>query len=163
MSVQVGHLTEVFSTPLPAGQAQARVIEDFREAMILWDTSEWQWDIGGQTRSYVTGQAYRHLQTAIMSGLQQGIVPGGTDRMFGFRVTALGSRTATIVSCDDGSRYRSLNRQTGRADSKDTVTGPRAYLKEDWHMTLRSGHWAISSFTLATYPSPAARPCEPTH
>src|ERR1700722_8526867 len=39
-SVRVGHLIEIFDTPLPAGSAQASVVEGFRAGLILWDKSQ---------------------------------------------------------------------------------------------------------------------------
>jgi hypothetical protein len=37
--VSFGPFSEVFATAVPTEPAQARIIADFREAMILWDKS----------------------------------------------------------------------------------------------------------------------------
>src|SRR5215472_13721552 len=60
-SVTMGYLTEVFATPLPSDPAQAKVIADFRQAMILWDKSSEAVKMVAPVASYVTGSAVGNL------------------------------------------------------------------------------------------------------
>ena len=56
----------------------------------------------------------------------------------------------------------SRDQRTGRVDKGSVPRSGLAYLYETWHMVRRSGHWAISSFTMSGLPSAAARACQPS-
>jgi hypothetical protein len=81
--------------------------------------------------------------------------------MFKTRVTALSARSATVSTCDDGSNFREKNRRTGRIDKQFTASPDQEYMFETWRMVQLSGHWAITAFSLASLPAPAAQPCQP--
>jgi hypothetical protein len=160
-SVRVGPYTEVFASPLPANAAQAEVIEGFREAELLWDKSELAQRLVPPVTAYVTGDALAHLTTALRFEKQQDLVPAGTDRFFMTRVTAIIGRSATVATCDDGSKFEEENPRTGVVDAAYAPQPDQAYLFETWHMVQLSGHWAITTFSLATLPDPSATPCQP--
>jgi hypothetical protein len=160
-SVRVGSETEVFSTSLPADPAEARVVEDFRKAQILWEESDTAQYLVASVTAYVTGDALVHLRAGVTATKAQDLVPTGTDRMFKTRVTALSARSATVSTCDDGSNFREKNRRTGRIDKQFTASPDQEYMFETWRMVQLSGHWAITAFSLASLPAPAAQPCQP--
>ena len=157
-SVRAGPYTQVFATPLPANPAQAKVIAGFREAMTLWDWSDYTWHVGTPVRAYVTGQALTNLIAAVAAGRAHHLVPAGTERLFLTHVRGITGSTATVTTCDDGSRLKYENRQAGA-----TVTVPPgpAYVFETWHMVKLSGHWGVTAFSVAIPPSPRAAPCQP--
>jgi len=160
-SVRVGSETEVFDSPLPTGPAEAEVVEDFREAQILWDESETAQHLVAPVTDYVTGGALAHLRDAVAATSQQDLVPAGADRMFKTRVTILSARSATITTCDDGSKFREKNRRTGRVDAQFNAPPDQQYLFETWRMMRLSAHWAITGLSLASLPKLAANHCQP--
>lgn len=160
-SVRIGAENKVFSTPLPASSAQAKVVEDFRESQILWDESDTAWRLVAPVGEYVTGPALLQLQDAVAASRQQGIVPAGTDRMFSTAVTALGFRNATVTTCDDGSRFEEQYRQTGQIDKQFRAAPNQQYMFLTWRMVKLAGHWAVNSLTIAQLPTPAAQRCQP--
>jgi hypothetical protein len=160
-SVRVGPFTEVFASPLPTNPALATVMEGFREAEALWDKSVAGWRLVPPVTKYVTGDALSHLIAAVTAGKQQDLVPAGTDRFFMTKVVALTDRSATITTCDDGSKYEEENPQTGAVDAAYAPRPDQAYLFETWHLVRLSGHWAVAAFSLAALPSPSATPCQP--
>jgi hypothetical protein len=160
-SVRIGPYTEVFATPLPANPAQAKVMKGFRQAQVLWNQSVSAWRLVAPVTDYVTGDALTHLIAAVTAGKQQDLVPAGTDRLFMTRVTGLTGRSATVTTCDDGSKFEEENPRTGAVDAAYAPQPDQAYLFETWHMVQLSGHWAITAFSLANLPNPSAAPCQP--
>jgi len=160
-STRIGPYTQIFTTPLPASPAKAKVIHGFEMAEILWAKSEYAWHPVPPVTKYVTGQALTHLMAATSSLKANDVVPAGTDRLFMTSVTALTSTTATVTTCDDGSKYAAENPVTGKINPAYSPSANQKYLFETWHMVLLSGRWAISSFTLATLPSASAQHCQP--
>jgi hypothetical protein len=160
-SVRIGRFTQEFATPLPADQAQAKIIEGWREAQILWSKSLIAWRLVPGVTGYVTGVARNHLLGAISYGKQNDAVPAGADRMFMTSVTSVEPTAATITTCDDGSRFAEVNPKTGAVNQAFATPADHQYLYETWHMVPVGGHWAIGSFTLATLPAAAARHCQP--
>ena len=156
--VRIGPYTQVFATPLPANPAQAKVIAGFREAQALWDKSDYTWRLAAPAKEYVTGQALTHLIAAVTASRAHHLVPAGTERFFLTHVSGITGSTATVTTCDDGSKVKEENRQTGA-----TYTTPpgQAYIFETWHMVKLSGHWGVTAFSLAIPPSPRAAPCQP--
>ena len=160
-STRIGPYTQIFATPLPANPAQAKVIQGFEMAEILWAKSEYAWRPFPPVTEYVTGQALTHLMAATSSLKANYVVPAGTDRLFMTSVTALTSTTATVTTCDDGSKYTAENPVTGKINQAYLPSANQKYLFETWHLVLLSGRWAISSFTLTTLPSASAQHCQP--
>lgn len=160
-SVRVGSETEVFDSPLPTNPAEAEVVEDFRKAQILWDESETAQRLVAPVTDYVTDEALAHLRDAVAASSQQDLVPAGADRMFKTHVTILSARSATITTCDDASKFREKNRRTGRVYAQFNAPPDQQYLFETWRMMRLSGHWAITGFSLASLPKPAAKHCQP--
>jgi hypothetical protein len=148
----------VFATRLPASRAQAKVIAGFREAMTLWDEADYTWHLGAPVKAYVTGQALTNLIAAVAAARARQLVSAGTERLFLTHVTGITGRTATVTTCDDGSKLKYDNLKTGA-----TIAIPldQAYIFETWHMVKLSGHWGVTAFSLATPPSPGAAPCQP--
>ncbi len=157
-SVRIGPYTQVFATPLPANTAQARVIAGFREAQTLWDKADYTWHLGAPAKEYITGQALTHLIAAVTASRAHHLVPAGTERFFMTRVSGITDSTATVTTCDDGSKVTEENRQTG---ATYTTPSSQAYILETWHMVKLSGHWGVAAFSLAVPPSPHAAPCQP--
>ncbi len=160
-STRIGPYTQIFATPLPANLAQAKVIQGFEMAEILWAKSDYAWRPVPPVTEYVTGQALKNLMSATSALKANDVVPAGTDRLFMTSVTALTSTTATVTTCDDGSKYAAENPVTGKINPAYSPSANQANLFETWHMVLLSGRWAISSFTLATLPSASAQHCQP--
>jgi hypothetical protein len=160
-SARIGPFTQEFSTPLPASPAQATVITDFREAQILWVKSLVGWQLAAPVTGYVTGDALNHLVTAISANRSHHLVPSGTDRMFMTQVTGISGGTATVTTCDDSSKYQEQDPATGQVNPAYTPSRDQAYLFETWLLVQLSGHWAISSFSIASMPDQAAQPCQP--
>ena len=157
-SVHVGRYTVVFASPLPANPVQAKVIEGFREAQSLWDKSDSTWRLAGPVRQYVTGDALTYLIDAVTASRAHHLVLAGGERFFLTHVSGITDGTATITTCDDGSKVKEENPQTGA-----TFTTPpaKAYALETWHMVKLSGHWGVTAYSLDMPPSPRAAPCQP--
>lgn len=160
-SVRIGVYTQVFATPIPTAPVPARVIEGFRKAQILWERSDIAMHLVAPVTDYVTAVALTHLIVAVTADKTRDVVPAGTDRFFMTRVTAITDRSATLTTCDDGSKFREQNPRTGKGDPAYTPHADQAYDFEIWHMVKRSGHWAIADFSLAFLPDPRAEPCQP--
>ena len=126
-STRIG-LIRRFSRHRSASPAKAKVIKGFEMAEILWARSEYAWRPVPPVTKYVTGQALTHLMAATSSLMANDVVQAGTDRLFMTSVTALTSTTATVTTCDDGSkihRGRTLlparsTRRTHRRQIKST-------------------------------------------
>jgi hypothetical protein len=159
--VHVGPYTQVFASPLPAKPAQADVVEGFREGQVLWIKSENAQHLVPPVRDYVTGQALTHLTSAMKANKANDLVPAGVDRFFMTRVTAIRGRTATLVTCDDGSKFQEENPRTGQVNLAFEPTPGQSYLFETWRMAQRGGHWAIAGLSVAPLPSRSAEPCQP--
>jgi hypothetical protein len=160
-SARIGPFTQEFSTPLPSSPAQATVVTDFREAQILWIKSLVAWRLTAPVTGYVTADALNHLVTAISANKSHHLVPSGTDRMFMTRVTGISAGAATVTTCDDSSKYEEQDPGTGQVNAAYTPPRDQAYLFETWQLVRLSGHWAISSFSIASLPDQAAQPCQP--
>jgi hypothetical protein len=160
-SVRIGPYTQVFATGLPAGRAQAGVVSGFRQAQILWERSNNAWRLVAPVTDYVTGRALTELTAAIAAGRQRHLVPSGTDRFFRTRVAALSGASATVVTCDDGSKFREQDPRTGQVDEASAPRASQSYLFETWQLVRHAGHWAIASFTLTGLPASQARACQP--
>lgn len=158
-SFHVGRYTVVFASPLPANPAQAKVIEGFREAQILWDKSENTWRLAVPVREYVTGHALTRLIDAVTYIRPRHLVFAGAERFLLTRVTGIAGGTATVTTCDDYSNFKVENRQTGATYM--TTPPAQSYLFETWRMVKLSGHWGVTAYSLALPPSPRAAPCRP--
>lgn len=157
-SVRIGRYTEVFATPLPADPAQAKVIAGFREVQSLWTRADYTWHLGAPVKAYVTGYALTHLIAAVTAYRAHHLVPAGTERFFLTHISGITGSTATVTTCDDASKVKQENRQTG---ATYTIPPGQAYAFETWHMVKLSGHWGVTAFSLAIPPSPRAAPCQP--
>ena len=163
-TVRVGRLTEIFATPLPADSAQASVIEGFRTGLILWDRSQEEQRLVPPVTSDVTGAALVNLKKSLTRELTPGqlIVPAGSDRNFKTRVTALTGASATVTTCDDGSKFEEVNPGTGVVNKAYSATTPdQEYIFVTWQMTRLDGHWAISVVAPVSLPNALAKPCQP--
>jgi hypothetical protein len=160
-SARIGPYTQVYATPLPANAAQARVIKDFRAAQILWGESNEALRPVAPILAYVTGIARHDLMTALAAGRTRHLAPAGTERFFRTRVVALSGSSATVTTCDDGSKYREQNPRTGKINPAYSQHPGQAYAFESWHLVLRSGRWAIAAFSVASLPDSRALPCQP--
>lgn len=159
--VRVGPYTQLFSGPLPANPAQARVVEGFRQAEVLWEKSENSWHLVSPVRDYVTGQALAHLTTAMNFGKTRHIVPAGTDRLFMTRVTRISGPNAIVTTCDDDSRFKEVNPATGQVAANSQPPPQQDYLYETWQMVQISGHWAMRALSIAFLPASSAELCQP--
>lgn len=157
-SVHVGRYTVVFASPLPANPAQAKVIAGFRESQVLWDKSDYTWRLAAPVRKYVTGQALTYLIDAVTASRARHLVLAGSERFFLTHVSDITGSTATLTTCDDGSKVKERNVQTGVT----YATPPsQAFALQTWHMAKISGHWGVTAYSLAMPPSSRAAPCQP--
>jgi hypothetical protein len=159
--VRVGALTQVFATPIPANSADREVVEGFRQGEILWDRSETAHRLVPGVRSYVTGTILANLVTAIDFFKPRGLVPSGTDRLFKTGVAGLSGSTASVLTCDDVTKFTEQNGVTGVVDREYDARPGQGYVFEVWHMTRLSGHWAITAVQPFVPPSARARQCFP--
>jgi hypothetical protein len=159
--VHIGPYTQVFTSPLPANPVLADVVEAFREGEILWEKSENAQHLVPPVRDYVTGQALTHLAAAMKDGRERDLVPAGVDRLFMTRVTTMAGRRAAVTTCDDASKFKEQNPDTGQVDTSFVSPPGQEYVFETWRMVQHSGHWAIGAVSLATLPSRSAEPCQP--
>ncbi len=165
-SVRVGRLTEIFDGPLPADPAQASVVEGFRAALIVWDKSQEEQKLVSPVTSDVTGAALTNLRKSLTQELTPGqqIVPAGTDRNFDTRVTALSGASATVTTCDDGSKFDEVNSgyrggQYGLCNATPDQGIHIRHVAAD--LGQLNGQWAISVVTPVTLPNALAKPCQP--
>jgi hypothetical protein len=159
--IHVGPYTQVFASPLPANATRAGVVEGFREGEVLWEKSENAGHLVPPVREYVTGQALSHLTAAMKAGKARDLVPAGADRLFMTRVTTLTRRSASVATCDDGSKFKQVNPRTAKVDTGFLPTPGQEYIFETWRMGRLGGHWAISGLSVASLPSRSAEPCQP--
>ena len=162
LSVHIGPYTQVWDGPLPADPGRAAVISDFRAGQILWARSNEALRPVAPILGYLTGVARRDFFTALAAGRSRELVPAGTERFYLTRVTALSGGSATVTTCDDGSRYRQQDPRTGRVNPASTAY-PRSqdYVFMAWQLVRRSGRWVLASFSIATLPNRSAVPCQP--
>jgi hypothetical protein len=160
-TIQVGPMSEFFDSPLPADPAQAAVVEGFRTAMIAWDQSERSAKLTPSVTTVVTGPALVNLKAAIKWLNSNAVTPGGADRLFDTRVTALSASGATVTSCDDGSKFVDLNKSTGLPDQELTAPADQQYLLLTVQMTRQDNRWGISRLTVSMLPNALAKPCQP--
>jgi hypothetical protein len=158
--VILGPFTEVFATALPADPAQAKVIADWREGMILWDKSSEDQALASPVSSYVTGSAASTLKSLLSSEAKNHFISAGVDTLFDTRATISDSTHATVTTCDDGSMYTTMDTQTKALASVAPLN--QQYIEATWGMTLVGGHWTMSSIKVAGLPAAAAKPCQPT-
>ena len=160
-TVRIGRYTQVFDTSLPADPAQASVVEGFRTAVILWDKSQEKQALVSPVTAYVTGRALGDLKASLVSMQDAKVIPAGTDRFFKTTAAVASGTSATITTCDDGSRFEEVNRSTGVPDPAMSAPANQQYLFETWQMARVAGHWAISAVSPVTLPDSRAKPCQP--
>jgi hypothetical protein len=159
--VHIGPYTQMFDSPLPANQAQAAVVEGFREGQVLWNKSASAQRLVPPVRDYVTGQALTHLDAVVRNARAEDLVPAGVDRFFMTRVTAITGPSAIVATCDDSSGYAQENPRTRKVDMNFLSPPGQAYMFETWRMAQLGGHWAISAFSLDALPSRSSEACQP--
>jgi hypothetical protein len=138
------------------------VIEAFRSGLILFDKSQEELKLVPPVTSDVTGDALTDLKKSLTQLLIPAhVVPGGVDRNFETRVTALSGAGATVTTCDDGSKYYEVNPATGVVNTTYNATPNQEYIFVTWQMTRLDGRWAISVITPVTLPNALAKPCQP--
>jgi len=158
VTVQISsRYAEVFATPLPADPAKAAVISGFRQSQVLWDKSSVALHLVGTTTEYVTGNALTTLNKVLRSFSQKNLVPVGTDRMFDTKITSLTADSATVTTCDDGSRYNTADRTSGQTPAPVPVS--QQYVFAIFGMSRVGGRWANSSVSAITYPDPRVKAC----
>jgi hypothetical protein len=160
-TVRIGRFTQIFDTGLPADPAQASAVEGFRAALILWDKSQETLKLVSPVTAYVTGTALHNLKLSLVNTKAQDVVLGGTDRLFDTRIAVISGTSATIATCDDGSKFEEVNPSTGVPDPAYTAPANQQYLFETWQLTRLDGRWAISVVTPVALPDSRAKPCQP--
>ena len=158
-AVGINGFTQLFGTPLPANLAAARVMASFREAMVLWGESSENLFLAPPVTDYVVGDARKHLNAVLATEKKDNYLPAGTDRLWNTKVTAVSADSATLTTCDDGTKYVQENPNTG--ETLPTAAPDQQYLFEIWNLVPLDGHWAITSFTLVLSPDPRAAACKP--
>jgi hypothetical protein len=149
-----------FAAAQAASPAQALVVARFRQAEVLWEESDMAGQFVTPVQDYVTGSALQHLELAIAGAHALNAVPAGRDVMYMTRVTDLTSTQATLTTCDNGSHFQSVNRQTGKPDAALAPPADQQFLFETWHLTRLASGWALSTFNVASLPSPSAKACQ---
>jgi len=160
-TVQIGQYTQEFAGAVPSDPAQASVIDGFRQAEVLWNKSEQALQLVAPVTEFIIGNALSHLNQAIAVDKQQGIVIVGTDEFFMTAVTSLTANSATVTTCDNGSKLTGMQKATGQIDNTYAPPANEAYLLEHWNMVRHSGHWAISTYSVISLPDPRAQSCQP--
>lgn len=160
-TVQIGRFTQIFDASLPADPARADVVEGFRADMILWDKSQEDLTLVSPVTAYVSGAALGNLKASLVRTTAQKVVLGGTDRFFKTGVAKISGSSATITTCDDGSKFEEVNLSTGVPDPAYSAPPDQQYLFETWQMVRLGGHWAISAVSLVMLPDSRADPCQP--
>ena len=161
-SVRTGQFTEVFVTPLPPDAAQAAVVSDFRQATIMWNTSQENFTLVSPVAKWVTGAALKDLMTSLANESRSEEVPVGVDRVYLTRVTALTMSGATISMCDDGAGWVEENPRTGAVDPNFVhVPIDLLYAFVSWQMIRLDGHWALASVSVVNPPAAPAKACLP--
>jgi hypothetical protein len=161
-TVRIGRYTQVFDAPLPADPAQAGVVEGFRMGMILWTKSQESMMLVPPVTTYITGAALSGLRDSLVRLKADTVVPAGADRFFRTSAAVTSATSATISTCDDGSKTEAVNPSTGVPDPAYSPAAGQQYMFETWPMTRLGGHWAISAPpSLVMLPDSRAKPCQP--
>jgi hypothetical protein len=150
--------TEEFATPVPAGSTQAAVISGWRESQVIWDQATITLHKPATTTEYITKNALGTLDKAVQGLTEANLVPVGTDRFFDTKITSMATNSATVTSCDDGSRYEMDDRTTGKQQSPTPLSQDYLYVVFD--MIPLDGRWALSSLTVVENPDKRAKACE---
>jgi hypothetical protein len=148
---------QVFSAPLPADPAQAAVISGFRESIVLWDQSEVALRLAGATKEYVAGDALANLRGALQTYTKYSLIPIGVDRLFNTKVASFTTKSATVTTCDDGTKWDTASRTTGKA--LPAAPASQQYAFESFTMSPVDGHWSISSVTIVSFPDQRVKSC----
>jgi hypothetical protein len=146
-SVRTGQFTQLFATPLPDNAQDAEVVAGFREATVLIDESDSRGSLVAPATSYLTGSMLGQISDAAAYYRKENYALYGTDRLFDTRVTALRDRTATVTTCDDGSKTTEIDTATG-AIVPISKQEDQNYAFEKFTMTRLDGHWAIVSVSI---------------
>ena len=160
-SVRIGRFTQEFDASLTADPAQGSAVEGLRAAIILWDKSQENLTLVSPVTAYVTAGALSNLRESLVRTKAQDVVLGGTDRWFKTRVVRISSASATITTCDDGSKFEEVNPVTGVPDPVYSAPPDLQYAFETWQLVRLDGHWAISAVTPVMLPGSLARACQP--
>jgi hypothetical protein len=155
-TVRIGRFTQVFDASLLADPVQASAVEGFRAAMVLWDESQEDLTLVPQVTAYVTAGALDDLRGSLVRTKAQDVILGGTDRFFKTSVTGISATSATITTCDDGSKFEEVNPGTGVPDPVYSAPPDQQYVFETWQMVWLDGRWAISVVTPVTLPGSLA-------
>jgi hypothetical protein len=158
---RVGPLTQVFATPLPVSRGQRAVLTGFRTALLYWTRSGYAWRNVPGTTSYIIGPALQHVEAGERGLQSQGVVLGGTDRLFKTRVIGSSGPTASVLTCDDAAKVVEQDRATGIVVPQAGIPASDNYIFETYVLARHSGHWAIMSVSTAVLPQAAARLCQP--
>jgi hypothetical protein len=158
--VRIGPFTQEFGAPLPSDATQAQVITSFRDSRVLWMQSLFAGHAIPLMKEYVVGAALENFFKAVHGDNAAGIEPTGRDLLFDISVTGLSKNEAAVGTCDYDAHTTSAYRTTGKLVPGSTTPKSQDYRFETWHFVRASKHWALSSFTIATLPSPAARQCQ---
>lgn len=156
-SVRIGPVTEAFTTALPAGKAQARVVEGWRASQVYWEQSVQAWRVVASASAYVTGSALKKLHAAVATDVAYHVILTGTNRLYHTSVTSLTADGATVTSCDDGSKVIDENPSTGHKYPNQAGAVLTFFVM--WQLIPVAGHWAITSYTLVPAPDPRERVC----
>jgi hypothetical protein len=157
--VGINGYTQLFGTPMPASPAAAPVMASFREAQVLWDESLGNLFLASPVTDYVVGDARKTLNTVLAAEKKNGYLPTGTDRFWSTKVTAITVHSATVTTCDDGTKSEMENPDTGQL--MPDAPSDQQYAFETWNFVPLHGHWAITSFALALSPDPRATARKP--
>jgi hypothetical protein len=131
--------------------------------LILWDKTQEDEKLVPPVTSDVTGAALTNLKGTLTrdSTPGQAVIPAGTDRIFKTRVAALSGTSATVTTCDDGSKFEQVNPATGVPDPAYSAPADQEYIFITWQMTQLDGHWVISRVSAVSLPNALAKPCQP--
>jgi len=81
--------------------------------MILRDKPQEDLTLVSPVTAYVTAGALAGLRGSLVRTKARDVVPGGTDRFFTTGVRGISAASATITTCDDGSKFEEVNPGTG--------------------------------------------------
>jgi hypothetical protein len=137
------------------------VITGFRNSQILWDQSSVALRVVGTTKEYVTGSALTLLYKVLQNLTKNNIVPVGIDRLFDTKITSLMADSATVTSCDDGTRYNVADRTSGQTMAP--APSSQQYTFVVFTMRPVNGRWAISSVAVSSFPDQRVKACMQGH
>jgi hypothetical protein len=113
------------------------------------------------TTSYIIGSALQHVEAGERGLRAQGVILGGTDRLFKTRVIGSSGSTASVLTCDDSAKVVEQDPTTGKVVPQAGIPASENYIFETYVLTRHSGHWAIRSVSTAVLPQAGARQCQP--